>query len=202
MNGTTILLDLDGGHRRENVAHVFRASGAAVPGPAKNPALRMARSSGQRPMASGTPWPVSRTTRHCPTKPYGSRFTGPGTPNPPGWTPRNPHTRHCASICAAQRTWGNLTRPPNRRRRPRGTRAPPSGPRVRLCRAAPGHPCLTPSVSAAVGRGREGGGGGGFSGLWGHWDARTSGRGAAATRDSATTNHALLRDTRRKPAAL
>jgi len=43
-DGPTVLLDVDGEHRRENVAHVVRASGAAVPGPAQHPALRTARS--------------------------------------------------------------------------------------------------------------------------------------------------------------
>jgi len=42
--GPTVLLEVDGGHRRENVALVVRASGAALPGTAKHPALRMARS--------------------------------------------------------------------------------------------------------------------------------------------------------------
>jgi len=43
-DGPTVLLDVDGEHRRENVAHVVRASGAAVPGPAQHPTLRTARS--------------------------------------------------------------------------------------------------------------------------------------------------------------
>jgi len=43
-DGPTVLLDVDGEHRRENVAQVVRASGAAVPGPAQHPALRTARS--------------------------------------------------------------------------------------------------------------------------------------------------------------
>jgi len=43
-DGPTVLLDVDGEHRRENVADVVRASGAAVPGPAQHPALRTARS--------------------------------------------------------------------------------------------------------------------------------------------------------------
>jgi len=41
---TTVLFDMDGEHRRENVGHVFRASGVTVPGPALHPAFRMARS--------------------------------------------------------------------------------------------------------------------------------------------------------------
>jgi len=43
-DGPTVLLDVDGDHRRVNVAHVVRASCAAVPGPAQHPALRTARS--------------------------------------------------------------------------------------------------------------------------------------------------------------
>jgi len=43
-DGPRVLLDVDGEHRRENVAHVVRASVAAVPGPAQHPALRTARS--------------------------------------------------------------------------------------------------------------------------------------------------------------
>jgi len=42
-DGTTILLDVDGKHRLENVAHVVRASGAAAEGPAQHPALRLVR---------------------------------------------------------------------------------------------------------------------------------------------------------------
>jgi len=42
-DGPTVLLDVYGKHLRENVAHVFRASGAADPGPAQHPALRTAR---------------------------------------------------------------------------------------------------------------------------------------------------------------
>ena len=33
-DGPTVLLDVDEQHRQETVAHGFRASGAAVPGPA------------------------------------------------------------------------------------------------------------------------------------------------------------------------
>jgi len=43
-DGPTVILDVDGEHRRKNVAHVVRASDAAVPGPAQHPALRTARS--------------------------------------------------------------------------------------------------------------------------------------------------------------
>jgi len=43
-DGPTVLLDVDGEHRRENVAYVVCASRAAVPGPAEHPALRAARS--------------------------------------------------------------------------------------------------------------------------------------------------------------
>ena len=43
-DGPTVLLDVDGEHRRENVAHVVRASGTAAESPAQHPALRAARS--------------------------------------------------------------------------------------------------------------------------------------------------------------
>ena len=43
-DGPTVLLDVNGQHRREKVAHIVRASGAAVPGPAHHPALPTARS--------------------------------------------------------------------------------------------------------------------------------------------------------------
>ena len=39
----TVLLDVDGEHRPENVAHVVRASGTAAASPAQHPALRAAR---------------------------------------------------------------------------------------------------------------------------------------------------------------
>jgi len=42
-DGSTVLVDVDWEHCRENVAHVVHASGAAVPGPAEHPTLRMAR---------------------------------------------------------------------------------------------------------------------------------------------------------------
>jgi len=42
-DGPTVLLDVDGEHRRENVAHVVRASGTAADSPAHHPALRAAR---------------------------------------------------------------------------------------------------------------------------------------------------------------
>jgi len=43
-DGPTVLLDVDGEHRREIKAHVVRASGAAVPGSAQHPEMRTARS--------------------------------------------------------------------------------------------------------------------------------------------------------------
>jgi len=43
-DGPTVLLDVDGEHRRENIAHVIRASGSAAEYPAHYPALREARS--------------------------------------------------------------------------------------------------------------------------------------------------------------
>jgi len=43
-NGPAVLLDVDGEHRRENVPHVVRASGAAVAYAVQHPALREALS--------------------------------------------------------------------------------------------------------------------------------------------------------------
>ena len=43
-DGPSVLLDVDGEDRGENVGHVVRASGAAVSAPAQYPAPRMARS--------------------------------------------------------------------------------------------------------------------------------------------------------------
>ena len=43
-DGLTVLLDVEGEHRRENVTQVVRASGVAAEGPAQHPALRVARS--------------------------------------------------------------------------------------------------------------------------------------------------------------
>jgi len=43
-DGPTVLLDVDGEHRRENVAHVLRALGTAAEYPAQHAALRAARS--------------------------------------------------------------------------------------------------------------------------------------------------------------
>jgi len=202
----TVLLDVDGEHRRENVAHVVRSSGAAVPGPAQHPALRTARSSmGQRPMASGTPWTGSRTTPRCPTEHYGSTFTGPGTPSPPGWRPRTPRTRRCASICAAPRAWDYPIRPPNRRQRPRVPRTALLGPPQASLPRRP-QPFATDPLGRRGGRVRTGGGGGvfrgGARGLSGHWVTRTGGHGASTPRGSAASTRTHSGNTRRKPAAL
>jgi len=63
-NGPTVLLDVDGEHRRENVTQVVRASGAAVPGPAQNPALRTARSF-HGAEANGQRYAVDRIADHA-----------------------------------------------------------------------------------------------------------------------------------------
>ena len=62
--GPTVLLDVDGEHRRENVAHGVRASGAAVPAPAQHPALRKARSF-RRAEADGQRYAVDRIAGHA-----------------------------------------------------------------------------------------------------------------------------------------
>ena len=61
-DGPTVLLDVDGEHRRENVGHVVRASGAAVSGPAQHPAPRVARSF-RGAEAYGQPY----ADGHCPS---------------------------------------------------------------------------------------------------------------------------------------
>jgi len=63
-DGPTVLLDVDGEHRRENVSHVVRASGAAVPGPAQHPAMRTARSF-HRAEADGQRSAVDRMADHA-----------------------------------------------------------------------------------------------------------------------------------------
>ena len=63
-DGPTVLLDVDQEHRRKNVAHVVRASGAAVPGPAQHPALRTARSF-HRAEANGQRYAVDRIADHA-----------------------------------------------------------------------------------------------------------------------------------------
>jgi len=60
----TLLLDVDGEHRQETVAHVFRASGAAVPGPAQDPALRTAPSF-HGAKADGQRYAVDRFADHA-----------------------------------------------------------------------------------------------------------------------------------------
>jgi len=69
-DGPTVLLDVDVEHRRENVAHVVRASGAAVPGPAQHPALRMIRSL-HCEEAGGQRYAVDRIADHA-TLPSGT----------------------------------------------------------------------------------------------------------------------------------
>jgi len=60
----TVLLDVDGEHRRENMAHVVRASVAAVPGPAQHPALRTTRSF-HGAEADGQRYAVDRIADHA-----------------------------------------------------------------------------------------------------------------------------------------
>jgi len=63
-DGPTVLLDVDGEHRRENMAQVVRASGAAVPGPSQHPALRTARSF-HGAEADGQRYAVDRIADHA-----------------------------------------------------------------------------------------------------------------------------------------
>jgi len=70
-DGPTVLLDVDGEHRRTNVAHAVRTSGAAVPGPAQHPALRAARSFHEAE-ADGQRYAVDRIADHA-TLPDGTQ---------------------------------------------------------------------------------------------------------------------------------
>jgi len=63
-DGPTVLLDVDGEHRRENVAHVVRASGMAAEYPAQHPALRAARSF-HGAEAEGQRYAVDRIADHA-----------------------------------------------------------------------------------------------------------------------------------------
>jgi len=63
-DGPTVLLDVDGEHRRENVAHVVRASGTAAESPAQHPALRAARSF-HGAEADGQRYAVDRIADHA-----------------------------------------------------------------------------------------------------------------------------------------
>ena len=63
-NGLTVLLDVDGEHLGENVAHVVRASSGAVPGPAQHRELRTARSF-HGAEADGERYSVDRISDHA-----------------------------------------------------------------------------------------------------------------------------------------
>jgi len=69
-DGPTVLLDVDGEHRRENVAHVVRASGTAAESPVHHPALRAARFF-HGAEADGQRYAVDRIADHA-TLPDGS----------------------------------------------------------------------------------------------------------------------------------
>jgi len=63
-DGPTVLLDVDREHRRENVAHVVRASGTAAESPAQHPALQAARSF-HGAEADGQRYAVDRIADHA-----------------------------------------------------------------------------------------------------------------------------------------
>jgi len=65
-----VLLDVDGENRREIVAHVVRASGAAIPDPVQHPALQTARSF-HVAEADGQRYAVDRIADHA-TPPDGT----------------------------------------------------------------------------------------------------------------------------------
>jgi len=163
-DGPTVLLDVDEEHRRKNVAHVVRASGAAVEYPAQTPRAAgdslLPRGGGRRP-----------AVRRGPHR--GPRDVARRDPPGPGLLDRVPKThldgrggrpaRDVAGLFAPRRALGvapHVRRPAaggpvrgDARRRHR---------RRRRHGATPGLPRLTPWVGAAAGRG---GGGGGVS--WG-----------------------------------
>ena len=64
MDGPTVLLDVDGEYRRENVAHVVLASGTAAESPAQHPLLRAARSF-HGAEADGQRYAVDRIADHA-----------------------------------------------------------------------------------------------------------------------------------------
>jgi len=68
-DGPTVLLDVDGDYRRDNVAHVVLASGATVPGPAQHPVLRRACSFHEA-KTDGQRYAVDRIADHS-LLPYG-----------------------------------------------------------------------------------------------------------------------------------
>jgi len=63
-DGPTVLVDVDREHRRENVAHVVRASGTAAESTAQHPALRAARSL-HGAEADGQRYAVDRIADHA-----------------------------------------------------------------------------------------------------------------------------------------
>jgi len=170
-DGPTVLLNVDGEHRRENVAHVVRASGAAAEYPVQHPALRAARSfHGAR--ADGQQYAVDRIADHA-TLPDGTlrvQVYWTGYPHPTWMDAADaPHETLRVYLRRAAR-WGCPIRPPTRRRRPRQTRCPPSAPP----RAAPQRrprPSAPNPLGWRSGWARRGGGGGwgfsGFSGVYG-----------------------------------
>jgi len=158
-NGPTVLLDVDGEHGQETVAHVFRASGAAVPGPARHPALRTARSF-HGAEADGQRYAVDWIADHA-TLPDGTP-TGSGLLDrvPPAYLDgrRGRPARDAARLSAPRRAPG--VTPYVRRPAANALKCP--GPpcwcrRRRRCPVAPDRPRLTPWVGAEAGCGRGGG---------------------------------------------
>ena len=178
-DGPAVLLDVDGEHRRENVADVVRASGSAVPDPAQHPALRAARSfhgaeaDGQRNAVDGI---ADRATLPDATLQVQVYWTG--YPQRTWMDAADaPHETLRVYLRRAARLRLPHTSADPPRRRPHVPRAPPLGPPQA---PLPHHP--RPSAPDPLGRRgglvRTGGEGGGVfrwgpRGLSGHWVART-----------------------------
>jgi len=207
-DGPTVFLDVDGEHRRENVAHVVRASGAAVPGPAQHPALRTARSF-HGAEANGQRYAVDRIADHA-TLPDGTlrvQVYWTGYLHPTWMDAVDAPHETLLSTCVAPRAWGCPRRPPTPRQRPRVPRGPPMGlPPASLPRRP--RPSAPDPLRRRGSRVRTGGGGGGGvfrgapPGLSGHWVARTCGLGASPPRGSATSTRTHAWDSWRKPVTL
>jgi len=137
-DGPTVLLDADGEHRRENVAHVVRASGTAAEYPAQHAALPAARSF-HGAEADGQRNAVDRIADHA-TLPDGTlrvHVYWTGYPQPTWIDAADaPHETLRVYLRRAARLVLSHTSADPPPAVPQGA-APDGG-------AAPGHPCLTP----------------------------------------------------------
>jgi len=175
-DGPTVLLDVDGEHHLENVAHVVGASGAAALGPAQHPALRTARSF-HGAEADGQRYAVDRIADHT-TLPEGTLrvqvyWTG---YHQPTWMDAADAPHETLRVYLRRAARLGL---PHTSADPPPTPSRALGPplwsrRRRRCPVAPVRPRLTPWVGAAAGSGRGGRGVGFFSGALGGCRATVS----------------------------